>query len=132
MCDGSTAPPFRIAFTATDYGLKAQVCGINGTLETTLAYWRAIAAEVRSSGAEGVLVIDDMEGLPPTPDELLQFVQAMHGEGMEQVRVAYVEKHLEQIPQGELASILANEHGFRGQVFDNERSAVTWLRYGER
>lgn len=131
MCDGST-PPFRVAFAGTDYGLKVHVCGINGTLETTLAYWRVIAAEVRCSRAAGVLVIDDMDGDPPPPDELLQLVRAMQGEGMEHARVAYVEKHREQITQVELAGILANEHGFRGQVFDNERSAVTWLRYGER
>ena len=124
--------PFRIAFHGTDYGLKAHVQGVNGTLATTLAYWREIAEEVRRTQPPGLLVVDDMEGDPPPPEELLQFVQAMRGLGMENVRVAYLEKHLDQIPQVELASILATEHGFQARVFDNERSAVTWLRYGER
>ncbi len=126
------APPFRIEFSPADFGLKAHVRGINGTLETTLAYWRRIAAEVRRLRPAGLLVVDDMEGEPPPPEQLLQFIHAMQGEGLEAVRVAYVEKHLDQIPQVELASILANEQGFQGHVFDNERSAVTWLRYGER
>lgn len=126
------SPPFRIEFSPADYGLKAQVKGVNGTLETTLAYWRRIAMEVRRVRPAGLLVVDDMEGEPPPPEQLVQFVQAMLGEGLEAVRVAYVEKHLEQIPQVELASILANEHGFQGHVFDNERSAIIWLRYGER
>jgi hypothetical protein len=124
--------PYRIRFSSTDFGLKAHVQGVNGRLDTTLAYWRDIAAEVGRVQARGLLVVDDMEGEPPPPEQLLQFVQAMRGLGMEQVRVAYVEKHLEQIPQVELASIFANEHGFQGRVFDDERSAVTWLRYGER
>lgn len=126
------SPPFRIEFSPADYGLKAHVKGINGTLETTLAYWRKIAMEVRRLQPAGLLVLDDMEGDPPPPEQLLQFVHAMRGEGMENVRVAYVEKHLEQIPQVELASILANELGFNGHVFDNERSATIWLRYGEQ
>lgn len=126
------ALPFHIRFSQTDFGLKAHVQGVNGRLDVTLAYWRAIADEVRRVQAGGLLVVDDMEGEPPPPEQLLEFIQAMRGLGMEQVRVAYVEKHLEQIPQVELASIFANEYGFQGRVFDDERSAVTWLRYGER
>ncbi len=125
-------PPFRIGFSVTDYGMKAHVQGVNGSLATTLACWRAIAEQVRRELPAGLLVLDDMDGEPPPPEDLLRFVQAMQGQGLENVRVAYVEKHPEQIPQVELAGIFANEHGFHGRVFDDERSAVTWLRYGER
>ncbi|MBL8257222.1 MAG: hypothetical protein JNJ62_11530 [Pseudoxanthomonas mexicana] len=126
------APPFHIEFGAADYGLRAWVTGTNGTLETTLACWRAIAEEVRQLAPPGLLVVDDMEGLPPPPEQLLQFVQAMRGQGMEAVRIAYVEKHVEQIPQVEFAGLLANEHGFDARIFAMEAEAVLWLRYGER
>ena len=122
--------PYRIRFSSTDFGLKAQVQGVNGRLDVTLAYWREIADEVRRTQAGGSPSMSSTTSRPP--EQLLEFVQAMRGLGMEQVRVAYVEKHLEQIPQVELASIFANEYGFQGRVFDDERSAVTWLRYGER
>lgn len=48
---------------------------------------------------------------------MLQFVQAMRGQGMEAVRIAYVEKHAEQIPDVEFAGLLANENGFDARVF---------------
>ena len=126
------ANPFDIVFTHTDYGLRAHVTGINGTLETTLAYWRRVAEEVRRVRPSGVLVVDDMGGDPPPPEQLLTFVLSMKGEGMEDVRIAYVERDAAQIPQVELAGLMAYEHGFNARVFDREESAVVWIRYGER
>lgn len=129
--DDTLPPNFRIEFSPADYGLRAQVSGINGSLETTLAYWQAIAAEVRRVQPRGVMVVDDMDGEPPPPEQLLAFVQAMQGQGMEAVRIAYVERHTEQIPQIEVAGLLAYEHGFNAQIFEDETAAAIWLRYGE-
>jgi hypothetical protein len=123
--------PFAIVFTTTDYGLRAHVTGVNGTLETTLAYWRSIAAEVRRLRPSRVLVVDDMDGEPPPPEQLMTFVLSMKGEGLERVRIAYVERDTLQIPQVELAGLMANEHGFDGRIFGSEDDAVVWLRYGE-
>ena len=128
---GST-PLFHIEFATTDYGLRAWVTGVNGTLDTTLAYWRTIAEEVRRLPPKGLLVVDDMEGEPPPPGQLLEFVQAMQGQGMEAVRIAYVERHADQLAQVEFAGLLANEHGFNARVFADETAAALWLRYGER
>ena len=132
MAGAADGPVFHIEFTGTDYGLRAWVTGVNGSLETTLACWRTIADEVRRQPPRGLLVVDDMEGEPPPPDQLLEFVQAMQGQGMEAVRIAYVEKHAEQIPDVEFAGLLANENGFDARVFPDEDAAVRWLRYGER
>ncbi|MEO8365563.1 MAG: hypothetical protein ABI538_05085 [Pseudoxanthomonas sp.] len=133
MSAGSpSASPFNIAYTQADYGLRAHVTGTNGTLETTLAYWRDIAGEVRRLRPSAVLVVDDMDGEPPPPEELLTFVLLMKGEGMEDVHIAYVERDTLQIPQIELAGLMAYEHGFNARIFDSEAAAVAWLRYGER
>lgn len=132
MAGAADGPVFLIEFAATDYGLHAWVTGVNGSLETTLAYWRTIAEEVRRLQPRGLLVVDDMEGEPPPPGQLLEFVQAMQGQGMEAVRIAYVERHTDQLAQVEYAGLLANEHGFDARVFADEGAAALWLRYGER
>ena len=132
MIGSLVAGPFDIVFTQVDYGLRAHVTGINGTLETSLAYWRCIAEEVRRIQPSGVLVVDDMDGELSPPEEMLAFVLSMKGEGMENVPIAYVEKNAAQIPQVELAGLMACEHGFNARVFDWEESAVVWMRYGER
>lgn len=124
------APRFRIDYTREGDVLRAHVTGVNGTLETTVAYWTALAAELQRNPPAALLVVDDMEGEPPPPEQLEQFVQAMVGLGFEGVRVAYVEAHADQIPQVEVGEILARERGFEVRVFGDEQAARIWLRHG--
>lgn len=122
--------PYRIGYQREAETLRAHVTGVNGTLETTLAYWRDMAGELQRAPARALLVVDDMEGDPPPPEQLAQFVQAMRGLGFEAMRVAYVEAHVAQIPELEFAEILARESGFDARVFGNEMDARIWLRHG--
>jgi hypothetical protein len=123
--------PFSIEFQSEGSRLRAHVVGVNGTLETTLAYWLAIAAEVRARAPSMLLVVDDMTGEPPPPEQLQQFVSAMAGLGFEGLRIAYVEADGDQIPLVEVAEIFAREQGFNARVFGNEADAAVWLRHGE-
>lgn len=132
MSGGGPAQNFTLDFESVGYGLRVLVQGVNGTLETTVACWLGIAEEVRWRQPRGLLVVDEMEGDPPPPEDLMRFVQAMHGMGFEGVRIAYVEHHAQQIPEVELAGIMASEQGYAARVFDNEAEAERWLRYGER
>lgn len=124
------APRFHVDYSRDGETLRARITGVNGTLETTVAYWMALAAEVRRTSPAALLVVDDMEGDPPPPEQLEQFVQAMVGMGFEGVRVAYVEAHAHQIPQVEVGEILAREQGFDVRVFGDEQAARIWLRHG--
>lgn len=128
----SPAGLFEIAFTQVDRGLRAYVTGINGTLETTLSYWRRIAAEARRLGPATLLVVDAIYGEPPPPEHLREVVLAMKDEGISHLRVAYVAEDVAQIPRIELAVLMANENGFKVRIFSEEREAVSWLRYGEQ
>lgn len=123
--------PFRIDYRREGGVLRAHAVGVNGSLENTLSFWNELAAEVRRSPPRALLVVDDMEGDPPPPEQLAQFVQAMVGMGFEGVRVAYVEAHAHQLAEVEHAEILAREIGFDARVFDNEARARIWLDYGE-
>ncbi len=123
-------PPFRIEYQREGELLRARVTGVNGSLETTLDYWMALAGEVRRLAPAALLVVDEMEGEPPPPEQLELFVHAMVGMGFEGIRVAYVESHANQIPQVEVGEILARERGFDVRVFGDERAARIWLRHG--
>ncbi len=127
-----TSDPFAIEFEMQGKRLRALVTGINGSLQTTIAYWMAIAEEVRRRKPTKLLVVDHMEGEPPPPEQLQAFVAAMAGQGFDDLRVAYVEMHHEQIPQVEVAEIFARESGYVVRVFGDEAAAEVWLRYGER
>jgi hypothetical protein len=129
----STIPPpvpFVLEYADRPGYLFVRVTGVNGSLETTVAYWLAIAAEVRVRRPARILIKDEMLGEPPPPAEIQQFIAAMAGQGFEGVRVAYVEADGEQVAQVEHGEIYAREQGFDARVFGNEHEAELWLRYG--
>lgn len=132
MGQESLQPHFDVDFSSFRDGLRAYVTGYNGSLECTLGYWRAIAAEVRVKRPARLLVVDVMDGGVPPPEHLLDFVRQMVAEDISDLRIAYVEDKAESIPKVELAGIYAHEHGFHVQVFASEDAAMTWLRYGDR
>ena len=122
--------PFTLEYAERPGYLFVRVTGVNGSLETTVAYWLAIAAEVRARRPAQVMIKDEMLGEPPPPGEIQQFIAAMAGQGFEGVRVAYVEADGDQVPQVEHGEIYAREQGFDARVFGNELQADLWLRYG--
>ena len=127
----NAAMPYRIGYSRQGGLLRAHVTGVNGSLETTLAYWNELACEIRRLPPRELLVVDDMEGDPPPPEQIAQFVREMVGKGFEGIRVAYVEAHAHQVADVEHGEIIARELGFDARVFDNESRARIWLRYGQ-
>lgn len=128
---GSAQPlPFRIGYQSRRGALRAHVTGVKGSIDITLAYWEAIAAEVRRLRPRTLLVVDELQGEPLPAEHMQDFVDAMAGLGFEGVRVAFVETQGAQIPHVESIEILARERGFNARVFANERDAGLWLRHG--
>ena len=122
---------FRISFRREHGHLRASVSGYGGSLETTVAYWNAIAEEARGARPLSLLVVDQMDGGPMPPAQLPEFIDAVAGRGFEGLRIAFVEAHFEQLAQAQVAEILACEKGFNVRVFTNEMEAAVWLRHGE-
>jgi hypothetical protein len=131
MSDPPPSVPFVLAFAERPGFLFVRVTGVNGTLETTVACWLAIAEQVRARQPKKLLIKDEMSGEPPPPEQIEQFVRAMAGQGFEGVRVAYVEADDDQVPQVEHGEIIAREQGFDARVFGTQLQAELWLRYGE-
>ena len=122
--------PFHIDYQARPGALRAHVTGVKGSIEITLAYWKAIAAEVRRMHPSTLLVVDELQGEPLPTEDMQAFFEAMAGQGFEGVRIAFVEAQGDQIPHVEVAEILARERGFVARVFGNETDASLWLNYG--
>ena len=121
--------PFHVRFGAHPAGLRAQVTG-ESTLANTLAYWQAIVAEVRRHRPRGLLVVDDMHGMPLEASEWKRLVDAIPRDVMLPVRVAHV--HKGRLRELEYCEIFAREAGFTARVFASEHEADLWLRHGER
>ena len=126
----STPTPRRdleIEFQPHPAGLRVHVTGAN-TLSNTIAYWTAVLRRIRAR-PRPVLLVDELEGPPLTPDDWRGLVTAMAGSELQSVRIAHVK------PRGldalEFCELHAKDAGFDARVFVDEAEASRWLRYGE-
>lgn len=120
---------YRLEITPHGSGLRACVVG-ESDLDVTLDYWRAIARAAHESGADSLLLVDELAGEPLGEADWLTLVAKMHGEGLEKLRIAHVKPlGLQKV---EFCEIFARDSGIEAKVFENESLADIWLQYGER
>lgn len=121
-------PPFLVHFARQQSMLRARVTG-ESTLRNTIAYWKAIVAEVQRDRPDAVLLLDELHGQALEEADWKHLVREMAGHGLDAIRIAHVK------PMGlqkiEYCELYAREAGYHSRVFDNERAAELWLRYGE-
>lgn len=118
---------YRIEFSPYPSGLRAHVSG-DSNVETTLAYWREIAKVARERGADSLLLVDEMTGDPLSEADWLHVVISLKDEGLQRLRIAHAKPlGLQQV---EFCEIFARDAGIAARVFESERMADLWLRYG--
>jgi len=127
---GAPANPFSLRFHANGRVLEATVDGrVDGTGDL-IALFMALAAEVRRVAATCLLVNDHSEGVVPGEDGLRQLMAAMVGQGLQDIRIAYVDARGTAVGRMELGEIVGREHGYDCRVFGEESRARLWLDYG--
>ncbi len=126
-------PGYRLEFDFEAPRLRVRAVGGADTgLAVSREYWLRILEEVRACGAGQLLFLDAMQGEVMGDDDLGRFFDAIEGQGLERVRLAYVEGRADQIPRIEYAELMARERGYDARIFNNETDAVVWLRHGMR
>jgi len=118
-----------LRFERKSGALWVQVAG-ESTLANTMSYWQAILDEIlRERPPGGLLLVDELEGVPLAEGQWRELVAAMQGRGLEGLRIAHVKPGgLEKL---EYCEMYAREAGLDARAFDHERAAEIWLRYGE-
>jgi hypothetical protein len=123
------AQTWRLEFSSHAPGLRAHLTG-RGCLPEVKDYWHEIAAEVRSRVSTSLLLVDELEGEPLAASEWKQLVESMKQQRFDEVRIAHVKpRGLQKV---EYCEIYAKEAGLDARVFEDERAASLWLRYGAR
>jgi len=125
--ESSAADTCQVSFRRIPGGLRAHVTG-TGTFANTVSSWRTVLVEVRERKPATLLLVDELRGPPLSAGEWHDLVEALRGQGLENVRIAHVKpRGLQSI---EYCEIYAREAEFEARVFDNETTAGLWLRYG--
>lgn len=124
-------PSYRLHFKDCGDYLRVEISGPGDSLETSLAYWREIAAECQRRATQSLLVVDALGGQPIKSVEMDQVIRALSDSCMKRVRVAYCELSSAYLPEAEYGELSAREIGYTVRVFAREDEAQLWLRYGE-
>lgn len=121
---------FAVEFQRVDRCLKARVSGHLGSPADTLALFERIGAELRRAHAPLLLVLDQSDGPVPNAAEFEHIIDRLHGSGLRDVRIAYVDLGPEAIEKIEVGELLAREAGYALRTFNDIVPARLWLRYG--
>lgn len=121
---------YHLQFKDHDDYLRVEIGGQTDSLETSMAYWRAIAAECERRKAHSLLAIDSFGGEPLPPQDMDAVIAALSDSYLLGMRVAYCKLNSAYLPEAEYGELSARELGYTVRVFADEREAELWLRYG--
>lgn len=116
---------FSIDFQDRDRYLYAFVTGERDSLQVSLAYWTAVAAECRARGKTRVLVIETFKEKGPLVD--VYHVAAELPRITRGIRVAFVDRDLGDAEENMFAETVAVNRGANGRLFGDEAAAIAWL-----
>jgi hypothetical protein len=125
---------FKLVFERRNGYLHVAAEGDRDNLEISVAYWKAIAGECRSRGADRILVTEKLGTLDQGFDEdtdAVAFANALAEMGFANTRIAFVDLRREPLRVTLHSEILVREHGLTVRVFTLEDEASLWLRHGE-
>jgi hypothetical protein len=109
--------------------LYAEVIGPDDCFEISIAYWTAIAEQCHQRNTKRLLVHERLGKYHGVRD-MTRMIDSIIALGFEDIRVAYVDAFVEDMPIAEQGEILAMERGIAGRVFGSVQEAECWLRIG--
>lgn len=119
-------PHYQIRFEKRNGYLCAFVDGEQDSLEVSIAYWNELSVECARVGATKLMVIENF------PNNVSQVEMFALGEklpqlGINDVRVAFVDKVEEHHPANKFGELVAVNRGFNSRAFIDQAEAETWL-----
>jgi hypothetical protein len=106
--------------------LYAFVEGETDNVEVTTQYWREIVAKCNENDTRKLLVEEDLPG-GPTETEVYHLASALPKLGFYRIKVAFVDRHLDQQELNQFAELVAVNRGVNGKIFNNANEAEKWL-----
>ena len=112
--------------------LKVRIRGEGGHADAALRRWRYNVTLARDAGLRNILVVLELSG-PVIPEPAMAaMISKVADLELEDFRVAIVQTRHERQRHDEVGILIAIECGITARVFSDERSALLWLRHGER
>ena len=108
----------------------ARVSGRGGDADAAARRWRYFVQAARASGKSRLMVSRDLAGPVLSEAELARMMAMLSDLDLDGLRIAIVQPRLERQRIDVLGAQLAMEQGGVASVFEDESSALIWLRHG--
>lgn len=106
--------------------LYAFVEGENDSAEVTTLYWREIVAKCTENDTRKLMVEEDLPG-GPSETEVYHLASGLSKLGLYRIKIAFVDRHLDQQDLNQFAELVAVNRGINGKIFNNVDDAEKWL-----
>jgi len=118
--------PYRIVFEEYPNYLYALVHGDEYGYKVLAGFLREISEECKKRGFRQVVIEENISAIA-SEEDVVKIASEMPQLGYETLRVAYIDRFLEQKEINEMGQENAHDHGFDLQIFQNQLEAETWL-----
>jgi hypothetical protein len=118
--------PYTVTFKHCDGYLYAYAQGKEDSYEISVGYWTDIAMYCKENGFSKVIVEEDFE----TDTSIIDKYELMshgHDVGLTGVKIAFVDRHSEQMKSNQFGETAALNRGLIVKVFSNIKEAEAWL-----
>ena len=126
MQQSDVSKPYQIEFDYRPNYLYVYISGQKDSLAISRQFWQEIAGECKKIQSTKVLILEDIKGAISTA-EMYQLATEIPQMGFYGIRIAFVDRYIEQQELNKFGEIVANNHGLRGKIFNNVEEAENWL-----
>ena len=129
MATNESEKPYRLTFEHRPSYLYAYVEGDEDSYEISSMYWRETASECKTHKYTKVLIVEDIVA-NGTMAEAYQLSSDLPQMGYLGIKVAFVDKYLEQQELNQFGELTAVNRGINGKVFNDISEAEKGLLTG--
>lgn len=117
---------YDLTFEERDGYLFASVKGEADNFEVSAGYWQEVAEKCQRIGAKKVLIVEDLPG-DSSMAEVYQLASALPQMGFYNIKVAFVDEHIDQQELNQFGELVAINRGLHGKIFNNVSEAEKWI-----
>jgi hypothetical protein len=117
---------YDITFQERDGYLYASVSGDVDNFEVSYGYWQEVAEKCKSLGAKKVLIVEDLPGASSMA-EVYQLASALPQMGFYNIKIAFVDRHIDQNELNQFGELVAVNRGLHGKIFNDLSEAEKWI-----
>lgn len=126
MATNESDKPYRLTFEHRPDYLYAYVEGDEDSYEISAMYWREIADEFKANKYTKVLIVEDIIE-SGTMADAYQLSSELPQMGYMGIKVAFVDKYIEQQDLNQFGELVAVNRGINGKIFNEVNEAEKWL-----